>query len=201
MPLNIVKFRYKRRSPFEILLRIARYELGDIDRFLSLAKKARRSEENVIERLAVRTGSNTPDDWLADDFAQLQEFSALRGEFATVALWRCIELNRKGAIRVASGENAAAKVFKHVEFQKELAKLGIVESRIRCARSVNELRCLNNSIKHERHVDGKLADFPRWRSKKGCQLGNLEHHFPRLRSAAERYLTDLASRLSRSISI
>lgn len=198
MPLTTVKFHYERRSPLGMLLRIAKYELDEIDRFLSLAKKAHRSEQNILERLAARTGGNTPDEWLVDDFAQLQDFSALSGEFAVLGLWRCIELYRKRAVRVASGAVAAAKIFKHAEFMKDLARLGITEKRIRCARSVDELRCLNNSIKHERYVDGKLADFPRWRGKKGCELGSLEHHYQRLRPAADRYLSDLANRLARS---
>jgi hypothetical protein len=116
-------------------MRIARYELGNIDTFLTLAKKAQRSEQNILERLAARRRDNTPDDWLVDDFAQLDDFAALSAEFAVVGLWRCIELCRKAVIRVASGESAAARVFKHREFQRELSKLGITEERIRCARS------------------------------------------------------------------
>src|SRR5215467_11594305 len=72
-----------------------------------------------------------------------------------------------GKIRIASGERAAAKAFRHKEFQKELSRLGISEQRIRCARSGGELRCLNNAIKHSQRVDDELAKFPRWQGKKG----------------------------------
>ena len=58
---------------------------------------------------------------------------------------------------------------------------------------------MNNAIKHSQHVDDELTRFPRWRSKQGRKLGNLEAHYSRLRSAAEQYLTDLADRLSRGV--
>lgn len=63
---------------------------------------------------------------------------------------------------------------------------------------MNELRCLNNSIKHDQTVNGELTSFPRWRSKEGDKLGDLERHHVRLRRAVDAYLDDLTTRLSRS---
>ncbi len=180
-----------------MFLRLAKYGMDNIDEFLNLAKKARRLQQQGLERIAANSGGNTPDDWLVDDFAQLDDFGSLCAEFAIVGLWRCVELYGTKAIRVASGNEAASKVFNHKAFQKELLNLGIVESRIRCARSVDELRCLNNSIKHEQRVGSELAGFRLWQSKKGRELGNLEHQYRRLRPVAERYLVDLADRLDR----
>ena len=68
-------------------------------------------------------------------------------------------------------------------------------TKIRCVQSVNELRSLNNAIKHERRVNGELAKFPRWKNKKGDELGDLESHYLRLRPFAKRYLEDLTERL------
>lgn len=56
------KFKYKRRSPFPLLLRISEHELDNIDAFFDLAKKNLRPKHNL-------------DDWLVDDVAQLKEFS------------------------------------------------------------------------------------------------------------------------------
>src|SRR3989304_7780844 len=106
-----------------------------------------------------------------------------------------IELYRKRAILFASGTQAATMVFRHKEFQKQLKSLGIDETQTRCARSVDELRCLNNSIKHSQRVNEELAKFPRWKNKKGDNLGNLESHYRRLRPVAERYLKDFSGRL------
>jgi hypothetical protein len=181
-----------------LIAHLTKSELNDIDRFVELAREARKSEEERLERLAAQIGRYSPDDdWLVDDFAQLDGFAALSAEFAIIGLWRCVELYgqrairfaRTKAIRTASGGRADARV-------SALLKLGIPRQRIpRCARSVNELRCLNDAIKHSRRVDGKLASLPRWRGKSGRKLGNLEGHYARLRFAAERYLSDLAHRL------
>ena len=190
------KFKYKPRSVYSVLLRRAKYNLCDIDDFFERAKKARRSEQKDLEQIAASSGENVPDDWLVDDVAQLEKFSWLYSEFAIVGLWRCVELYRKRAVRVALSKEAARRAFKHEEFQKDLLQLQIDETKICCARSVNELRCLNNAIKHERRVDGELAKLPRWKNKKDDELGDLESHYHRLRPFAERYLEDLKKRLN-----
>jgi hypothetical protein len=185
-------FKYQRRSPFALLLRIAKYELERIDYFLQLARKAQTPEQVVLElrRIAQRDGTED-DDLLVDDFAQLGDFAQFASEFAIFALWRCIELFQTQAVRTASGGKAVARAWVHKRLQEELSRLGITECRIRCARSVNELRCLNNAIKHNQYVSSELAAFGRWRTKKGSELGNLECHYRRLRPPAERYLDDL----------
>jgi len=194
------KFRYRRRSRFSFFALLTKWELDGIDRFVELAREARKSQEGWLERLAVQIHRQAPDDdWLVDDFAQLDDFAVLSAEFAIVGLWRCVELYRKSATFIASGQGSGAKTFRYEykKFKRELSRLGIPEQRIRCHQSVDELRCINDAIKHSRRVDGELAKFSRWRGKQSRDLGNLEGHYARLRSAAERYVSDLADRLSR----
>ena len=191
-----MKFKYKHRTVYSLLLREAGYNLGDIDDFFELAKKARRSEQKDLEQIAASSGDNVPDDWLVGDFAQLKEFSWLYSEFAIIGLWRCIELYRKRAMRAALGNDAARRAYRHEAFKKDLSFLNIKETKICCARSVDELRCLNNAIKHERRVNGELAEFMRWKNKKGNKLGDLERHYLRLGPFAKRYLEDLKKRLN-----
>jgi hypothetical protein len=165
---------------------LTKTELDNIDGFVDLTRKARKTQEKRLKRLAAQRG--VTDDWLADDFAGLDDFATLSADFAVIGLWRCVELYRGEAIRIERAFARAARI----------PPSGIPK-RIRCARTVDELRCLNNAIKHSRRVDGELAKFPRWRGKRRRPLGNLEGHYARLRSAAERYLSDLAGRLSRQI--
>ncbi len=196
---NPVKFKYKRSSPFPLLLRIAEHEMDTIEDFFDRAQEAWRKGQHDLEQIAVRfKGKNVPDDWLVDDVAQLKEFSWLYAEFAIIGLWRCIELYRKSAMRFALSRRAARRASEHEKFKVDLLRLNIKETKIHCARSVDELRCLNNAIKHERLVKGKLADFPRWKNKKGDKLGDLESHYLRLRPFAERYLKDLTERLKKA---
>ena len=181
---------------FALALRLAKFEMGYMDHFVDLTAKASREEVKTLDRLASQA-NKVPDDWFADDFAEVTEFRTLSSEFAIVGLWRCIELYRKSAVRFACGVDVAKNTYKQEKFTNALSGLGIVEKDIRCARAVDELRCLNNAVKHERRVDNKLAGFQRWRNKKGGKLGSLEIHYKRLRPLAEHYLEDLAHRLIR----
>jgi len=177
--------RYRRRRPpFLFLAFLAKDELDAIDGFVEFTREARISRKRRLERQAA---GHAPDkDYLVHAYAQLDGFAALSAEFAIIGLWRCVELSKATAIRTERAFARAAGIL----------PVGIPR-RVRCARSVNELRCLNNAIKHGGRVNGDLADFPRWRGKKGRKLGNLEGHYARLRSAADRYVRDLAGRLSR----
>lgn len=115
MPSYRLKFQYRRRSPFRVLLRITKYEIESIDSFVDLAKQGHKSQRAVLERLSAKK-SDAPDDWLVDDFAHLDDFASLSAEFAIVGLWRCVELYRRSAIGVASGETYARQVFRHEKF-------------------------------------------------------------------------------------
>ena len=193
------QFEYRPRSPYVMNMRITKYEMEAVDHFLQLANNALHSEKQGLERLAEKASRNVPDDWLVDDFAYLEEFADLSAEFAIVGLWRCVELYRKRVLLFAAGNNAAEKAYRHKEFRKIILNLfGIDESKIRCYKSVNELRCLNNSIKHSRRVNNELAQIHRWKNKQGQTLDGLEMHYQRLRPLTEKYLDDLSGRLDRA---
>ena len=202
------EFKYQHRSDFDgRLLRLTGGELEKIDAFFEQSKTSLRFERKELEQRAERSGEGYPDDFWVDYVAQLEEFSWLSSEFAIIGLWRCVELYRKDAIKYALGDDDTIRSFlgrkkskrpfpfNHQDFVEILAKLKIEESKIRCAKSVDELRCLNNAIKHERRVNDTLAGFWGWKAKKGDRLGDLERHYSRLQPRAKQYLEDLAKRL------
>ncbi len=190
------EFKYQHRSAFDgVLLILTKYALDQIDTFFEQSKGSLKFEKKALEQRAARSGGGYPDDRWIDDFAQLEEFAWLSSEFAIIGLWRCVELYRKDAIKHALGSDAVQGLFNHKEFQKKLRSQGIEESQICCAEHVDELRCLNNAIKHERRVSDELAKFPRWKDKEGKELGDLKRHYARLRPRAKQYLEDLAKRL------
>jgi len=190
-----MKWKYKHRPPFLLYLRLSRYELENIDYFLELVKDTQRSKSTFLEQLASSKEAEDLDDWLVDDFAQLDDFSTISTEFAILGLWRCVEMNRKRAVRIAFGDKASKSVFRNKDFKKQLLSINIKEERIRCARSVDELRCLNNAIKHEQRVSVELSGFHRWKKKQFKELGELRSHYSRLRPLTERYLEDFTNRL------
>ena len=157
---------------------------------------------------------------------ELEEFACLSSEFAIIGLWRCVELFRTKAIghalndpairrslpkewRKRYGKSLAKHIAKsshtdpkssftltlvHDDCVDILSKWKIKEQEIHCAEPVEELRLLNNAIKHQRQVTDSLAEISGW--KEGDELDDLEKHYCRLQSLAERYLGDLANRLN-----
>lgn len=132
-----------------------------------------------------------------DDVAEINGFARLYTECAVVALWRCVELFRKRAIAQACGAAEAKAAFRHRDFCQMLEQLRISESKLRCARSVNELRCLNNAVKHEGRIAGELATLSRWKGRSGKELADLRPHYIRLRPLTEHYIRDLAERATK----
>jgi hypothetical protein len=190
-----VTYQYRPLSPFEVLLRIAKGEFANIDSFRKHAGQAHLKQKVFLERLATNYHRNSRDhDWLVDDLHALEDFATLSAEFSIVGLWRCIELFRKRAIWNCLGKEGAG-VFTHKKFQSELSRLQIKEGRISCSRTVDELRCLNNSIKHDQRVGNELAAFRYWKNRAGGPLGNLTARYPRFCTAAERYLNHLTETL------
>ena len=184
------KFKYKRRSPFPLLLRIAEYEINAIEDFFDRAKEAWRAGQQDLEQIAASSGENVPDDWLFDDGEQLKEFAWLYSEFAIIGLWRCVELYEAEAKR---------HIRRHEQSTIRAALDNIIkdeQKKIHCAESVKELHLLNNAIKHERRVGKDLAKISTWKNKKGDELGDLESHYYRLRPFAKQYLEDLTERLN-----
>jgi hypothetical protein len=118
-------------------------------------------------------------------------------EFGIVGLYRCVEMFRKRIIGFTNGHEASS-VFKYDTYKKYLSSLGIQEEHIRCSRSVNELRCLNNAIKHnESAVSSDLTQFRKWKNKEGEALGNLSRDYRRLRPLVDSYLQDFSLRMRR----
>ena len=189
---------YQSRSYFEVRrTRVTGPQLKRIHAFFKQTKKALRLEEKTLKQRVKRSGGkNVPDDLFVDEVEELKEFFRLASEFAIISLWRCVELYRKSAIGHALGGSAAQGVFRHKEFQRQLRSQGIEESQLCCAGDMDELRCLNNAIKHDRLVSTELAGFPNWSSKADKDLGDLKSHYYRLRRPAKKYLKDLAKRLT-----
>ena len=66
-------------------------------------------------------------------------------------------------------------------------------SNVACHRSVDELREINNAVKHEGRVSKQLAKYPGWVRDK--PLGDLNPAYGRLVPDVPRYLADLAKTL------
>ena len=184
-------FKYRRLSPFFVFGRLAKYDLDTVDRFIEWSDQQRRARQRYLERLPSPGG---PDDQHVDDVAEIDAFTSLYAEAAIVMLWRSVEMFRKRTIANALGPSQAQSTFQHRKFREALARLAISEATLRCGESVDELRCINNAVKHEGRVGTELTRHPLWKKRHGEELGDLRPHYRRLRPLAERYIEDLIAK-------
>ncbi len=186
-----MKFIYKSRPPFLLILRLAKYDIDEVDHYLTSVEETHDSRLDNLRKLLESEKTDGLEDRLADDLAQLDDFAMIASEFAIIGLWRSVELYRGRAILATLDEKGAGIAFKNKKFVEHLTNLGIAEDTLSYAGSVNELRCLNNAIKHTRRVTGELSKFASWRKKKGEDLGNLSSHYRRLKPLTAEYLENL----------
>jgi hypothetical protein len=184
-------FKYRRLSPFCVFGRLAKYDLDTVDRFIEWSDKQRRTRQRYLQRLPSHQG---PNDQFVDDVEEVDAFTYLYAEAAIVMLWRSVEMFRKRTVANALGASQAQRTFQHRKFLEALSRLGISESALRCAASIDELRCINNAVKHEGRVETELAKYSLWRKRHGDELGDLRPHYHRLRPLAERYIDDLIAK-------
>ena len=192
------------------------YEMNLLDNSLRLAKESLREEDEddflgmpVLEDLA----------WLFSEFAiiglwrcvELYRTRAIEHAVQNDDIRRLLpkefkkRLGRSKAKRLAKAQDAGQETkleyslpfLTNDDFKKILSAWGITAKKIRCACSVEELRCLNNAVKHERRVTDDLAECSEWEGKEGDQLDDLESHYGRLKPLAQQYLADLAGCLEK----
>ena len=107
-----------------------------------------------------------------------------------------IEIRTKQMCVIALPGIVPQDLFLWKKLKKQLRTNGIDVEKMVNYREVNQLRCLNNSIKHSGIVDGELAATG-W-GKEGTEINanKCRQSLPELANAGEAYLGDLASKLS-----
>lgn len=178
----------KRRTLIPILYRLSQYELADVDNLVVWFKSSAEAERKRVDGLPTDNG---PDDQYSDAYGEIESVSHLNSELAVIALWRCVELSRRRVIGNTLGTEAAKDSAYNSKIASALRRIDIRETTIQRAEDVDELRCLNNAIKHDGYVSSQLAKFPHWKNEKGEELSNLDSVIPRLREAADAYIEDL----------
>ena len=189
------KFRYNKtrrlRSFFE---RQAKYESSDIDKFREHV------EEGHARRLAAahRRVAKLPDeidDFLFEEVHELDAISRLADELSIVALYRAVEVNTARIVVYEFGLAEKAKASRIESLEKLLwTKKGLKLDTVPYYRAIDELRLLNNAIKHAGIVTETLANkYPRWHKDK--PLSGLDKAYKRLRPKVPIYILRLAERM------
>src|SRR5262249_39729683 len=172
----------------------AESEVEAIDRFRAHVHDAAAAERRSIERRANNLPSEIQE-FLADDLHELNAISDLADELSIVALYSVVEINTGQILAHRFGPAArknASNVKTLCKFLMQQQSIDI--KRIPHYRTVNELRLLNNAVKHAGRVTAELAkEYPRW--KQGRKLTGVGAAYERLRRPVPSYIFRLAERL------
>lgn len=184
---------YRRLRYAAMLRAFAKKDVDQIDAFRKHMLSFRRLENDRLARVAHGFDEDDPYlESLADDAWQVEQSIELAEELCIVALYRIIEHKTGHVLRMRFPDE-------NVPWQWDklgpwLRKRGIEHQGVPHYRAANEIRLLNNAIKHTGAVSAPLAEnFKRWKLRE--PLGNLDAAYLRLAPLAPRYLERLAQRV------
>ncbi|WP_125931911.1 hypothetical protein [Thiosocius teredinicola] len=170
-----------------------RFETEELDEFRDLVSIMLRRQERSIEKEEESLKHAAPDhdfdaqmyrSHLEDRWAFAREVQHLSDELAIVALYKQVELHTK---RVAKKHFPKIDPKKLSSIDDQIKLLPFKLKKLHAFAAFDELRLLNNSIKHEGKVSKSLSRaFSSW--KEGKKLKGLGDAYQRLRPLVEEYV-------------
>jgi len=159
--------------------RLAEYGADDIDKFRELVSEASTKRRRSYEKLAA--DDDDDDDFFAGVASELDTISRLTDKLSIVALYRVVEVvTARMMIHDLGTAVRADKMYKIDEVERALKAHKNLELRtVPYYGAMNELRRLNNDIKH---TDGR-------------DLGKLDKKYDRFRRKVPLYILRLAERM------
>jgi hypothetical protein len=136
---------------------------------------------------------------LGDELFIAEVTTELAGEMMVVALYKTIEIAIKKMTSACElfTKTQLASFYRITELKKQL-KMKVVDiETLAHYKAYDELRCINNAIKHSGVVGADLAAYPGF--KKGERLSDLHTHYYRLRSDVDRFLLSLQAEIIKAI--
>ena len=136
---------------------------------------------------------------LEDDYYIAELTTELAGGMMIVALFKTVEISIK---KMAKGsglftQKQISSFFRVKELMSEMKNKVCDITTLPNFAEYDELRCINNSIKHNGVVDKELAKYPNWIV--GQKLENLHQHYYRLRNDVDNFVTGLQAAILNKI--
>lgn len=194
MVLNYTPINYP-----QIFKSVAEIEISLIDQYWETLKVGYLDKsENKKEELTEDYVQNDLElrELIFEELHELEEVFSY-GEFLLIlGLYRVVELTSKNIFKRYSSVPSDQKLTS-IKNQKNI--FNRITSRklenLNNFKSIDELRQLNNCIKHSGKVDKKLSEnFPRW--KKGNEIKNVSETYERLKPKVPEYLFNLSKSLA-----
>lgn len=176
------------------LERVVRRELEILGSFRTQLEEQHQSELKELEEVYGEEDNGI--EFLADESYVLDEVLDLGGQLAIVALYRIVELKSSKILGWRWSEEDIKKMnlYKADNLAKALrGELGIDIKALPGFAAVDELRLLNNAIKHQGRVSAQLAKYPGW--VQGEPLREFGAAYTRLAPSVPDYLKALAGHI------
>jgi hypothetical protein len=188
------KFRIsKTRRIRSYFRRLADGECDDIDRFRKHVRAGSTKRKRALEK---RAQSLPPEiqELLAEDLWELDRISCLADQLSIVGLYRIAEIDTARMLGHGFGKAAMRNASSVDNLKKFLKQKNVALASVPHFRAIDELRLLNNAVKHDGRVTKQLSQKYRgWRE--GEKLEGLDKAYDRLRPKVPVYIFRLAQRL------
>ena len=184
------------------------YHLEAIDGIYdaSLQVKAKLAGDISKEAQAIEADSTLESDErqymlssLGDDFFIAEITTELAGEMMVVALYKTVEISIKQMAKASElfTVDQLRSFYKISDLKKQFKKKICDIKTLKNYKAYDELRCINNAIKHSGVVDKDLAAYPGF--KKGEKLADLHKHYNRLRDNVDGFVIALQDEILKKI--
>ena len=182
--------------------RLSRFEVDMVTRYLEGADNQFQAEAAKLEeenKSLKKSQFNDEYDYeayintLASNYEILEDIKDLSEQLAIVALYRIVELNMKKILLWRYPKEEVQKLRRIDYIANRLSKDGIKLEKVHHYKAVDEIRLLNNAVKHENKVTKDLEKYGSY--KEGKELKNLGKAFNRLSLKVPRFLRFLAEKV------
>lgn len=176
------------------------FDYEAVDRMRSaLSGFAWREHEDITERQSNLNRDDLSNEeeymetsWLQDEDAFVDEIVELGDELAIVGIYKLLEIHTKRVVRAAFPDIDGRSLFRFDTLIEAFRDKGVDLTSVTNFSEVDELRCLNNAIKHTGTVSSELASYPDW--TQGETLSDLGKVYERLAPQVQDYVRDLTDK-------
>lgn len=140
-------------------------------------------------------------DTFDDRFYDLSEINKLAEQLVIVALYRLVELKTKSILHVfIKDTNKVYKSYRWDKLEKTIKNdFGFDLSNVSFFENIDELRLLNNSIKHKGTVIKDLEKYNGW--TEGDEIKDLHHKINKFGKVIPKYFSDLIDKLNNGLKL
>lgn len=166
------------------------HQLERVDSLKNLVNDGINTEMEYLRKL----GGNEDEgiEFYADEAYELTDVDKLFTQLTVVALYAALEISAKRVLAHKCSPAQLRGAFKWRELKSLFKQLaGSDLAALPHFADVDELRCLNNAIKHNGTVSAELAGFPGWTLDE--QIGDVRPTVDRVRAALPTYFAAFAA--------